>query len=931
VCGGLTSLLVFTLADFYLSTITFSFFLASLLTRFGTMTTGKIIGDKVQYRLDSRIAVGAFSTVYRCTELRSGHSYAMKIIDKKAAADNRMQEALIREVNALEVASSSPYVITLVDKMVSKHNYYLVMELAEGGTLLDLIREQRQELKLLQASLSSCHDLSESLRSSVPMVMQYDRVQHFFKQLLLALSSLHDHDVVHRDVKPENILLNRRRTRLALSDFGFACHAPSGMELRRACGTLRYCAPELLHESPRYDGRKVDVWAAGVTLYVMLFGGHPFRCPSQDPDSLLEVITTTRLRIPRAIPAEIEDVLRHMLCVNPEERWSVKQLLQHPWMTALGSEMRTRSMRSMPSSTTTRDVASPATTATTTASASPVPPSTPLPHDTTGAVVELLSEDYPPMDAIPSDEDIIDDGFYQSSTLEGRSSSASSSNPAQREALTHLSTSSVPDTTSIRTAPVKRSTRNSVDATAASPRRPPPSASPAAAASTKREVLQQGSVSTSMVSIESDDDDERAARTEGDMKPSTDSIANNALVAQSRTSAARRKASSATDSTVSTNNSCCDDTQLSTWWMRYAYGMYLTARILARFAGFFSLCVVAVAVRVVLRRDLVDLPLPEVVRNYIAFLLSSPLRRSRLASYERQQQQRLRSQPPPSSPLAATNAGTASPSLWSSNVVCAAAAMSDGVHKTGSKSAAYVIRHLHMPPIPGSGFRHYVRTADQLMRDSFVGNAVLEHNASFTDLQASPSLPSLSASEGGSMTSSPAAPSLATIAPSALSFAQSLVVAGANDRPSAALVGVHSCKDDSMEGEQHQVMRSSSATKEVDGQSAGTNAEPEKAPSTHVSLLFTSVSTGPSPSPEVAVPNAGREVTPHAVNHGVHHGTQTSGEATTENADSGGEESADSAQHQNMLSPSAPLPRSFPGHRPSAEDFPRMISGTAVD
>lgn len=877
-----------------------------------TASIGKIIGEKEQYRIESPVAVGAFSTVYRCTQLSSGRTFAMKIIDKKVAADNHMREALIREVNALEIAGSSPYVTRLVDKMVSKHNYYLVMELAEGGTLLDLIREQRQELRMLQASLSSCRDMAESLRSTTPPFMQYDRVQHFFKQLLLALSTLHDRDVVHRDVKPENILLNRRRTRLVLSDFGFACHAPPGTELHRACGTLRYCAPELLHETPRYDGRKVDVWAAGVTLYVMLFGGHPFRCASQDPDTLLDVILTTRYRIPRPIPADVEDIIQHMLCVNVAERWSVKQLLQHPWMASLGMELRSPSARSASAK---RSFVSPAGSST-------LPTGS---HDAAESVVELLSEDVPPLDAIPSDEELVDDGFYHSST-DDKQSSMSSTSPVQSGVLTRMPTSSTlepqaADVVTVVATPASVGAAGPNDAAAPAAALPAPTSTPAAA---KREVLQQGSVSTSMVSIEScaDTDDEN-----GDEEPEEEYGEEGPARGGAKTAATpfpHRRASrpmSDADSSASTNNTFCGDGELETWWVRYTYGLYLTARIVARFAGFVAVCIVAVAVRVVLRRDIVDLPLPEALRSYISYLLFTPLRRSSLVAH----QLHMSSSGEPPSPLSATKKERLSaPTFdgsWSRSAREARATANAATHPN---------RQANTSPIPGSGLRRYVRTADQLMRDSFVGNAVREHNASLTDQQASHSLPSQVPSET-SLTSSPAAPSLATIAPCPPSLTETdrLSLTPPTGRHGSeeeegwiAACAAAACPRDSRcnSTEQH-------STTSLNGSAAPTGAEDAAAAvgaaATPLVSLITSLPSPPLEKNCSAVPQPTRRSSGVGGATSKNADSQTGATDTTESGDSGEEKMADAGGHlQNMLSPSAPLPRVFPGHRQRSEDFP---------
>nr|CAJ2476449.1 unnamed protein product [Leishmania braziliensis] len=708
------------------------------------MATGKVVGDVVQYRLDTPIASGAFSTVWRCTELSSGQTYAMKIVEKRVAVRNKMTGALIREVNALEIGGSSPYVTGLVDKMVSKHNYYIVMDLAEGGTLLDMIRERRQELKQAQVSLPSGRSLLDSLQLSSTPFMPYDRVRHYFKQLLLALSTLHDRNVVHRDVKPENILLNKRRTRLVLSDFGFACHCMPGVKLHRACGTLKYCAPELLREYPSYDGRKIDVWAAGVTLYVMLFGGFPYRCPRGDPDSLLEVIETTTYRIPRPIPAGIEDILQCMLCVDSDQRWSMKQLLNHPWMSGL-------ELNSPPS----RASAGEGLTS----------PTTTMPN-TAEAITEMLSEGCSPMDSFPFDEDDVDDGFYQSIHHEQLNSSVSSdchnsTTPRQKPRQRPLhadSGASQGDVVSLSspTSLLHSGESETRSASAAFALLTPPSQ--LLRTSTKQEILQHGTEFTSMASIESsvasDDEREEDEEEEDDSEDDThhwDEMDEGAVATDHIRSASK-------GDNLSKDAPCASDAQLCELWGRYSYGLWLTARIAAHLVAFIAVCFVAVALRVLLKCDIIDLPLPEGMRDYISFVLSTPLRRPRAHLSDA--------------------ALTLSQSPGGSSTASPLALLQKDSHG-GSRAHC----RLMAPPIPGSGLRHYVRRADKLMRDSFMGSVVLSHNIPLVDLahrkMAAPYPQELSVDH--SLSSTPAAPSLATMAPS-----QSSAVRQPRERDEAA-------------------------------------------------------------------------------------------------------------------------------------------------
>ncbi|CBH17880.1 protein kinase, putative [Trypanosoma brucei gambiense DAL972] len=272
------------------------------------MSTGKIIGDH-RYLIEGLIAKGTFSNVHRCVDLTTDKVYAVKVISKSVIESQNMSVTVVREVSAMEAAPPSPYLVRLVDKLVSSRNYYLVMNVVEGCTLLDVIEKK--------------------YRPRPPLRW----VRSIFRQLLNGLYTLHGANVVHRDIKPENLLLNRSYTRLVISDFGFACCAPPGRSLHHSCGTMNYCAPELLVPKPAYDGRKVDVWAAGVTLYVMIFGVHPFQARKEGcADSLAEVITSGAYTLPHSLQPELEHLLSVMLEPDPALRWSVRKLLRHVWV-----------------------------------------------------------------------------------------------------------------------------------------------------------------------------------------------------------------------------------------------------------------------------------------------------------------------------------------------------------------------------------------------------------------------------------------------------------------------------------------------------------------------------------------------------------------------------------------------------------------------
>ncbi|CAA0809432.1 Phosphoenolpyruvate carboxylase kinase 1 [Striga hermonthica] len=148
-----------------------------------------------------------------------------------------------------------------------------------------------------------------------------------------AVAHIHDRGVAHRDIKPDNILFNSY-DELKLADFGSAeCFANSGL-MSGIVGTPYYVAPEVV--AGMEYGEKVDVWSAGVILYIMLSGIPPFY--GESARDIFEAVLRANLRFPRAVFGSIspdaKDLLRRMLCKDVSRRFSADQVLRHPWMTS---------------------------------------------------------------------------------------------------------------------------------------------------------------------------------------------------------------------------------------------------------------------------------------------------------------------------------------------------------------------------------------------------------------------------------------------------------------------------------------------------------------------------------------------------------------------------------------------------------------------
>ncbi|XP_062971540.1 serine/threonine-protein kinase DCLK3 [Cynocephalus volans] len=260
--------------------------------------TGRVIGD------------GNFAIVKECRHRETRQAYAMKIIDKaKLKGKEDMVDSEILIIQSL----SHPNIVKLHEVYETETEIYLILEYVQGGDLFDAIIESVRFPE---------HD-------AALMIMD----------LCKALVHMHDKSIVHRDLKPENLLVQRnedKSTTLKLADFGLAKHVVR--PIFTVCGTPTYVAPEILSE--KGYGLEVDMWAAGVILYILLCGFPPFRSPERDQDELFNIIQLGHFEFLAPywdnISNAAKDLVSRLLVVDPKKRYTAHQVLQHPWIEMAG-------------------------------------------------------------------------------------------------------------------------------------------------------------------------------------------------------------------------------------------------------------------------------------------------------------------------------------------------------------------------------------------------------------------------------------------------------------------------------------------------------------------------------------------------------------------------------------------------------------------
>ena len=251
------------------------------------------------YVLGKTLGTGTYGKVKYAHSLKLKHPVAVKIVSRKVAKDVHLK-FLPRELDALR-SLRHKNVIQLVEVLETQEHVYIVMELAEGGDLLDYINKKR--------------------------FLNDEDAKGLFHDLVDGLLECHRLRFVHRDLKCENMLLSRN-LRLKISDFGFARRFTDTQKLQTYCGSYAYAAPEIIIGEP-YLGPMADIWSIGVILYAMVCGKLPFK--DKDAKTLLSDVAS-KLHFPSRISEQCKDLIKGILKFNPKDRLTLEEIKSHPWM-----------------------------------------------------------------------------------------------------------------------------------------------------------------------------------------------------------------------------------------------------------------------------------------------------------------------------------------------------------------------------------------------------------------------------------------------------------------------------------------------------------------------------------------------------------------------------------------------------------------------
>lgn len=264
-----------------------------------------------KYEIGRKLGQGSFGVVYEIANKDTDERFAIKIINKDKVGGGKHAVSFENEVFIMK-SVIHPNLIRLEEVFESKKKLYLITELCEAGELSKIIKKQGP--------------IPENISKLI------------MRQIVDAISYLHKNDIVHRDLKLENILLKEFDPEqdiyyIKITDFGLSSQrstAGTDSMFEDYCGTPLYMAPEIIENLPY--SQLCDVWALGIIMFILLTSHSPF---SSDSNQLREQIkradidTFSKYYI--RLSPEAKHCLQRMIKVNPAHRITSSELFEHPW------------------------------------------------------------------------------------------------------------------------------------------------------------------------------------------------------------------------------------------------------------------------------------------------------------------------------------------------------------------------------------------------------------------------------------------------------------------------------------------------------------------------------------------------------------------------------------------------------------------------
>ena len=253
--------------------------------------------------IEKEIGVGSFGRVLLVKHKNTNIEYALKVIDKKNKCNIKGKPYFRREIEIMYKIHHIN-VVRLFCHFEDEEFCYFVMEYENGGNLYTYMTKTK--------------------------AMEHKLIASMLKDIISAVYYLHNMDppIIHRDIKPENVLLGENGT-VKLTDFGWSNYVDDSCERNTFCGTPIYLAPEIIGKYGHDE--KVDIWCIGILLFELITKKPPFY--GVDKGNLMMNISNLKISWPHNIPLDAKDLISKILKIDPIQRPTLYEILQHPFFT----------------------------------------------------------------------------------------------------------------------------------------------------------------------------------------------------------------------------------------------------------------------------------------------------------------------------------------------------------------------------------------------------------------------------------------------------------------------------------------------------------------------------------------------------------------------------------------------------------------------
>ena len=260
----------------------------------------------------SPLGKGAFGEVWKVIHENTKKDYCIKMMSKRDIIEQKIVNQINKEISIMYNVNH-PYSIKLYNHFEDNDKLYLIMELATNGNLYNFMQNNKNQ-----------------------KIKTKEMIQKIIIQVIEIIKYLHSLEIIYRDIKPENILLDKDYN-VKLCDYGWASYLTKGQFCNVFCGTPEYVSPEIVKKKPYNE--KVDIWGIGVLIFELVFGYPPFS--SNFNEERFNNIKERKINWPKDInDKDVKDLIENILKINPNERMSLDKIESHPWLYDTYNKMK---------------------------------------------------------------------------------------------------------------------------------------------------------------------------------------------------------------------------------------------------------------------------------------------------------------------------------------------------------------------------------------------------------------------------------------------------------------------------------------------------------------------------------------------------------------------------------------------------------------